>query len=225
MQLKCSDDCVRIWNINSNLRNSVSIVLNKLENPTANTRSFSNEERKPVVINPQMSNDENISQEIINDLSKRSIEELIYYNFNQEDYIAEFTNKQRTQNNQLLQEITELSGKILFNLTENTEKLKSQYECVKTEIDDYIKKYEESEKELKDAYSVKQTLDSKFTVGKLIDEVTKFNEENYQKPRQKLISDFLSKKIDFETFQRDFKEISKKYHYYSIIKEKLNLIK
>jgi len=55
----------------------------------------------------------------------------------------------------------------------------------------------------------------------LIEEIKKHNEENFQKPRQKLIADFLAKKIDFESFKTSFKELSVKFHYYTIIKEKL----
>ena len=68
-------------------------------------------------------------------------------------------------------------------------------------------------------------LDSKFTVEKLIDEMRKYIDENFQKPRQKIINDFLSKKIDFESFKDSFKELSQKYHYYNIIKDKMNLYK
>ena len=50
-------------------------------------------------------------------------------------------------------------------------------------------------------------------------------EENYQKPRQRVIQDFMTKKIDFETFKEQFKDLTMKYHYYSIIKDKLNLCK
>jgi hypothetical protein len=116
-----------------------------------------------------------------------------------------------------LQEVT--------NLSENTEKLKAQYEEIKAVIDNYKFQYEEKEKELKDLYNQKQILDSKFTVEKLIEEMKKNIDENYQKPRQKLINEFLSKKIDFETFKENFKQLSMGFHYYNLIKDKLNLYK
>ena len=50
-------------------------------------------------------------------------------------------------------------------------------------------------------------------------------EENFQKPRQKLVNEFNTKQISFEKFKEDFKELSTKYHYHNIIKEKLNLYK
>ena len=78
---------------------------------------------------------------------------------------------------------------------------------------------------MKELYSQKQIIDSNFTVEKLIEETRKAIEENYQKPRQKLINEFLSKKIDMETFKESFKELSVKYHDYNLIKDKLNLYK
>ena len=47
-------------------------------------------------------------------------------------------------------------------------------------------------------------------------------DENYQKPRQKLVSEFNSKQIDFEAFKEGFKELSTKYHYHNILKNQYN---
>lgn len=110
-------------------------------------------------------------------------------------------------------------------MSETAEKLKTEYEEIKSVIDEYRHGYEMKEKELKEVCGQKQILDSKFTVEKLIEEMKKNIDENYQKPRQKLINEFLQKKIDFEKFKEEFKELSQKYHYYSIIKEKMNLYK
>lgn len=54
--------------------------------------------------------DDNVTRELIEDLSKKSIEELIYIHFNQDDYLLEFTSKQRNINNNLLTEISNLTG-------------------------------------------------------------------------------------------------------------------
>ena len=118
---------------------------------------------------------------------------------------------------QLFQEVTDISNQ--------TENLKDEYENVKTEILEFRKKYEESENELHELYNQKQIVEGRFTVEALIEEMRKHIDENYQKPRQKLVSEFNSKQIDFEKFKQDFKELSTKYHYHNIIKEKLNLYK
>lgn len=60
---------------------------------------------------------------------------------------------------------------------------------------------------------------------KLSEEIKKYNDDTYNAPRQKLIKEFLAKKIDFETFKEQFKDLSVNYHYYNLIKEKLNSAK
>jgi hypothetical protein len=161
--------------------------------------------------------DDQIAAELIKDLNNKSIEELILINFNQDDYIFEFTQKLRNSNIDLLQDVSALS--------QNAEKLKSEYEEIKTVINEYKFQYELKEKELRELFNQKQILDGQFTIEKLIEEMKKNIEENYQKPRQKLINEFLSKKIDFETFKDNFKQLSMGFHYYSLIKDKMNLYK
>jgi len=161
--------------------------------------------------------EENITNELVKDLSNKSIEELIYINFNQEEYINDYTSKLREKNMQLFEEVTEISNE--------TENLKAEYENVKCEILEFRNKYEESENELHELYNQKQIVEGRFTVEALIEEMRKHIDENYQKPRQKLVSEFNSKQIDFEAFKEGFKELSTKYHYHNIIKEKLNLYK
>jgi hypothetical protein len=209
---RVKDDCLRLWNINSNLKNAIGIVLSKLEGTYVSSNIVNTNQNKQV-----QSEDEAISGEIVKDLSTKSIEELLFIYFNQDDYVYEFTQKARNNNNTLLAEVCELS--------DSNEKLRAQYEEIKVIIDDYRKQYEQKEAELKEAYSQKQLIDSNFTVEKLIDELRKNIEENYQKPRQKLINEFLAKKIDLDTFKESFKELSTKYHYYSLIKDKLNIFK
>lgn len=155
--------------------------------------------------------------ELAKDLSTRSLEELIYIHFNQDEYMFDFTKKQREKNMQLFQEVTELS-----NTNEN---LKNQYENSKTIILENKFICEQSENELREITNQKQLLDGRFTVECLMDEMKKNIDENYQKPRQRLVNEFNSKQIDFDNFKNKFKDLSMKYHYHNIIKEKLNLYK
>jgi hypothetical protein len=214
---RVKDDILRLWNINSNLRNALGVILGKLEGTYVNPNTNVHQNQPKQMVNNQNSEDEIISTEITKDLSTKSIEELLFIYFNQDDYVYEFTQKARNNNNTLLSEVCELS--------DTTEKLKTQYEEIKTVIDEFKKQYEQKEAELKEAYSQKQIIDSNFTVEKLSEELRKNIEENYQKPRQKLINEFLSKKVDLETFKESFKDLSTKYHYYNLIKDKLNIYK
>ena len=162
-------------------------------------------------------NKKKILKDLAEDLNKKSIEELIYINFNPEHYVNEYTKDSRNMNEALLNEVK--------NLNNQYEAKKSQYENIKNNIEKCKNQYEEKEKELKNLYGQKQNLESQVTVEKLIEEMKNYIEENYQKPRQRVIQDFMTKKIDFETFKEQFKDLTMKYHYYSIIKDKLNLCK
>ncbi len=161
--------------------------------------------------------EQKILKDLAEDLNKKSIEELIYINFNPEHYVNEYTKDSRNMNEALLNEVK--------NLNNQYEAKKSQYENIKNNIEKCKNQYEEKEKELKNLYGQKQNLESQVTVDKLIYELKNYIDENFQKPRQKIIQDFMSKKIDFETFKDQFKDLTLKYHYYTIIKDKLNLCK
>ena len=161
--------------------------------------------------------EQKILKDLAEDLNKKSIEELIYINFNPEHYVNEYTKDSRNMNEALLNEVK--------NLNNQYEAKKSQYENIKNNIEKCKNQYEEKEKELKNLYGQKQNLESQVTVDKLIYELKNYIDENFQKPRQKIIQDFMSKKIDFETFKDQFKDLTLKYHYYNIIKDKLNLCK
>ena len=161
--------------------------------------------------------DQTLIKDLTNDLNKKTIEELIYINFNPEHYVAQFTQNGRAANEKLLNEVKELS-KIY-------ETKKQQYDIIKTNIENCKMQYEQKERELRDLYAQKQQIDGQVTVDRLIDEMRKYIDENFQKPRQKLINEFMSKKITFDAFQEQFKELTMKFHYYSIIKDKLNLCK
>ena len=161
--------------------------------------------------------EQKILKDLAEDLNKKSIEELIYINFNPEHYVNEYTKDSRNMNEALLNEVK--------NLNNQYEAKKSQYENIKNNIEKCKNQYEEKEKELKNLYGQKQNLESQVTVEKLIEEMKNYIEKKKQKPRQRVIQDFMTKKIDFETFKEQFKDLTMKYHYYSIIKDKLNLCK
>ena len=165
-----------------------------------------------------MNNDDKaLMKDIAEDLNKKSLEELIYINFNPEHYVNEFTSDGRKANENLLNEVKELNKQY--------EEKKAQYESIKSNIENCKAQYEQKENELKNLYQQKQNVESNVTVEKLIQELGNYIQQNFQQPRQQIINDFMSKKIDFETFKNQFKDLTLKYHYYSIIKDKLNLCK
>jgi sugar-specific transcriptional regulator TrmB len=165
-----------------------------------------------------MNNDDKaLMKDIADDLNKKSLEELIYINFNPEHYVNEFTSDGRKANENLLNEVKELNRQY--------EEKKSQYESIKSNIENCKAQYEQKENELKNLYQQKQNIESNVTVEKLIQELGNYIQQNFNQPKEQLVKDFLNKKIDFETFKNQFKDLSLKFHYYSIIKDKLNLCK
>ena len=165
-----------------------------------------------------MNNDDKaLMKDIADDLNKKSLEELIYINFNPEHYVNEFTSDGRKANENLLNEVKELNKQY--------EEKKAQYESIKSNIENCKAQYEQKENELKNLYQQKQNIESNVTVEKLIQELGNYIQQNFNQPKEQLVKDFLNKKIDFETFKNQFKDLSLKFHYYSIIKDKLNLCK
>lgn len=59
--------------------------------------------------------DNETSNEIRKDLESKSIEELIYYNFNQEEYINEFTKKYSIAINDILNETNITAGNPFYH--------------------------------------------------------------------------------------------------------------
>ena len=84
--------------------------------------------------------DQQIIQNLKEDLKTKSIEELIYLNFNPSFYIEKSTQSLRQENEKLLSELNEL------NKTYQTNKL--QYDNIINMLNDYKQKYGVKEKEL-----------------------------------------------------------------------------
>ena len=123
---KFRDQCLQIWNFNSTLKGAIATILAKLEggnvgiNYGGNVGNF-NQVPINTGVNVQNVNqnlnqnrDDDISNELVKDLNAKSLEELIYIYYNEEDYVYEFTNKLRESNLKAIQEIDALSGIILF---------------------------------------------------------------------------------------------------------------
>lgn len=161
--------------------------------------------------------EEKLVEDLENKLRSKSIEELIYINFNPEQFVSEFTQPGRDANEKLLQEVK--------NLSNVYEQKKVQYEEIKSNIEKCRLQYEQKEMELRNLYNQREKINGLVTVDKLIEEMKKYIDENFQKPRQKLINEFLAKKISFDDFKEQFKTLTTSFHYYSIIKDKLNLCK
>ena len=164
-----------------------------------------------------MESEQNIINNLKDDLKSKSIEELIYLNFNPSFYIEKSTQGLREQNEQLLFELNEL------NKTYQTNKL--QYDNIKKMLDDYKAQYSTKEQELMRLKSQKEAIDGQITPEGLQNALKSFIDMNYYKPKQQLTNDFLSGKVSLSDFEDKFKNLNQNYHYYSIVKDKLNQCK
>ena len=164
-----------------------------------------------------MSNDQAILNNLKDDLKSKSIEELIYLNFNPSFYVEKSTQNLREQNENLIAE--------LGTLNKNYQENKAKYDNIINMLNDYKKQYAQKEKELNELIQKKKMIDGQITVDGLQKALKNYIDTNYAKPKQKLTSDFLNGKVNLNDFTEKFKELNQNFHYYSIIKDKLNLCK
>ena len=164
-----------------------------------------------------MESEQQIIQNLKDDLKSKSIEELIYLNFNPSFYIEKSTQALREENEKLLGDLNEL------NKTYQTNKL--QYDNIISMLNDYKQQYSIKEKELYQLIEEKKKIESQLTVEGLQNTLKAHIDHKYAKPKQQLINNFLSSKVSLNEFIDQFKELNQNYHYYSILKDKLNLLK
>ena len=164
-----------------------------------------------------MESDQQIIQNLKEDLKSKSIEELIYLNFNPSFYIEKSTQALREENEKLLSELNDL------NKSYQTNKL--QYDNIINMLNDYKQQYGIKEKELYQLIDEKKKIDGQLTLEGLQEALKNHISQKYAKPKQQLINDFLSSKVPLNEFTEKFKQLNQNYHYYSIIKDKLNLFK
>ena len=164
-----------------------------------------------------MESDQTIINNLKDDLKSKSIEELIYLNFNPSFYVEKSTQGLREQNEKLLFELNEL------NKTYQTNKL--QYDNIKKMLDDYKAQYSSKEQELMKLKRQKEAIDGQITPEGLQNALKSFIDMNYYRPKQQLTNDFLSGKVSLGDFEDKFKNLNQNYHYYSIVKDKLNQCK
>ena len=164
-----------------------------------------------------MENDQTIINNVKDDLKSKSVEELIYLNFNPTFYVEKSTQSLREQNEKLLSELNELNKNYQTN--------KLQYDNIINMLNDYKKQYLLKEQELNDLIQQKKKIDGQVTVDGLQNALKSYIDTNYYKPKQQLTNEFLSGKVNLYEFTEKFKHLNLNYHYYSIVKDKLNLYK
>ena len=161
--------------------------------------------------------DQTVLKNLKDDLKSKSIEELIYLNFNPTFYVEKSTQSLREQNEKLLSELNELNKNYQTN--------KVQYDNIINMLNDYKQQYSVKEQELNSLLQQKKMIESQVTVDGLQNALKSYIETNCYRPKQQLTNDFLSGKVNLFEFTEKFKTLNQNYHYYSIVKDKLNLYK
>ena len=161
--------------------------------------------------------DQTVLKNLKDDLKTKSIEELIYLNFNPTFYVEKSTQSLREQNEKLLSELNELNKSYQTN--------KVQYDNIINMLNDYKQQYSVKEQELNSLLQQKKMIESQVTVDGLQNALKSYIETNCYRPKQQLTNDFLSGKVNLFEFTEKFKNLNRNYHYYSIVKDKLNLYK
>ena len=161
--------------------------------------------------------DQAVLKNLKDDLKSKSIEELIYLNFNPTFYVEKSTQSLREQNEKLLSELNELNKNYQTN--------KVQYDNIINMLNDYKQQYSVKEQELNSLLQQKKMIESQVTVDGLQNALKNYIETNCYRPKQQLTNDFLSGKVNLFEFTEKFKTLNQNYHYYSIVKDKLNLYK
>ena len=161
--------------------------------------------------------DQAVLKNLKDDLKSKSIEELIYLNFNPTFYVEKSTQSLREQNEKLLSELNELNKNYQTN--------KVQYDNIINMLNDYKQQYSVKEQELNSLLQQKKMIESQVTVDGLQNALKNYIETNCYRPKQQLTNDFLSGKVNLFEFTEKFKNLNQNYHYYSIVKEKKNIKK
>ena len=164
-----------------------------------------------------MESDQTILINLKDDLKSKSIEELIYLNFNPTFYVEKSTQSLREQNEKIISELNELNKNYQTN--------KVQYDNIINMLNDYKQQYSMKEQELNALIQQKKKIDGQVTVDSLQNALKSYIDSNCYKPKQQLTNDFLSGKVGLFEFTEKFKTLNQNYHYYSIVKDKLNLYK
>ena len=162
-------------------------------------------------------NQDSLMMDLENDLSKKTFEELIYINYNQEHYVSNFTQNGRLKNQELLMEVKKLN--------EEYENKKVRYNNLKNDSEKLLGQFEEKIQELRNRGQSNSNVKNNYNLDNLIYDMENYIQNKLKNPKEQLIKDFVNKNIEEKDFEEKFKKISHEYHYYTLILEQLYQLK
>ena len=164
-----------------------------------------------------MEGNKNLMMDILNDLSNKTFEELVYIYYNQEHYVSDFTQAGRLKNQELLLEVKKLN--------DIYEDKKAKYNNLKSDVEKLLYQLESKEQELRSGSQSNYNFKSSYNLDTLIKDIENYMQTKFKAPKDQLIKSFMNKSINQNEFEEKFKNLSSDYHYYNIILQKLYQLK
>ena len=156
-------------------------------------------------------NDPSLQTAVRNALLQKSTEELIYILYNQEHFVADFTDGGRRKNRENLEDVKKLN-RVYEGKKQKYDELRQEFEKVKAMIED------------KDERLLKLTNDSKpqsSSLNNIISEIEKYLTEKIKKPKEELIKNYMNLNIGIGEFKEKFEDLAYRYQYYMLVLNKL----
>ena len=158
-----------------------------------------------------------IASKIEIDLRNKTIPELLYIYYNTEEFAYNYMSQKRRENENLLADIEDMTAKV--------ESFQQDQFYYKGQIEGCQQQIEEKERNIQNLIKEKMSLERKFDKNEIVRTLKSEIDEKYSKPKHRLVNDFIEKKISYDDYVQQFKELGMKYHYYTLLVDKLEKMK
>lgn len=195
----------------------VEKILLAIEGPNNQKTNYLQNNIMENFLNSKENEIKKITSNIEADLKTKNLKDLLWIFYNAEKYAYGFFESQRKENENLLVEVEDLVAK--------ANSIQSNKQYIQSQVEMYKKQIEEKEQNLIQLMQEKALLDRTLDKNSIIKQLRLEIEEQYNKPKSKLINDFIDKKISYDEYIKEFKELGVKYHYYTILVDKLEKIR
>lgn len=209
------------WNSQSTLVAATEEVLLKLEGPLngddVSQSNLAQSSAMEAFLNSKNGEIQQIASKIEIDLRNKTIPELLFIYYNTEQYAYNYMSQQRRENENLLADIEEMTAKV--------ESFQQDQFYYKSQIEGCQQQIEEKEQNIQNLIREKMSLERKFDKNEIVRKLRSEIDEKYSKPKHKLVNDFIEKRISYDDYIHQFKDLGMKHHYYTLLVDKLEKMK
>lgn len=209
---------------NNNVNEAYNIMPSEVINHNSNFNENYNKSEiniKNIEYDPfykEFLSEDNIKANLEQELKNKSLDQLILIYNNQDEFLEKLAYSSKLENITLIEEVSKLQNE--------TNYLDSEIAKIQNTLSDKISQYQNFENQLIELESSKQKITDKYSNDGIIKNLNEMIDNKYSKERQALVSQlFANKSIEneeiFENFVREYKEVSKSYHIYSILRDKI----